>query len=298
MVGEGLAAGLQQSRFHAGDRKREGGKVLVVLIGWWMAKERHLSKYIPIWEEQGCSTLSFIPSSNRFRFGRIAKQLLSNLNEYLQKEKEDEVRIIFHVFSNNGLMCFNAFLQETKNKIKYLMVRRSIYGCIFDSCPGFLTLTAGLKAFSAANKNSWINNRLFQVICYILSVPLISKFFRSRHIPYYIGMFATSYLLSWLRNKHYHSTFVNNLQILDNCKSKLFLYSNADELCTSDAIKSSITRVRELDASKDQVFLKGEQRCQIFEKYFEGSGHVAHFLTYPAPYKRACMKILDRVLFN
>jgi hypothetical protein len=295
MVGQGLTTGLQQAQFHRGKGRHN---VLVVLVGWWMAKDRHLSKYLPIWHEQGCSTLSFIPNSRNFRFSSIAKQLLSNLNEYLKKEKEDKVTIIFHVFSNNGLMCLTTILGESKRNPEYGKIQAAVYGCIFDSCPGFLSLTAGFKAFAAANKNSLLNHVLFKTLCCILPLPFLFKFFRARHFPYYIAMVVLSYTLSWLRNKRYHGKFAGNLQLLKHCKSKLFLYSNADQLCTEDSIKSSLATVRAFDDSKDKNLRKGHQRHQVSEECFMGSGHVAHFLKHPVRYKNACMRVLNRVLLQ
>ena len=79
-----LTKGITKARF----LPAEGADVLVVLIGWWLAKQRHLSKYEPIWHIHGCATLSFLPNMANSTFISETRQLLRNLEEYLKDNKK------------------------------------------------------------------------------------------------------------------------------------------------------------------------------------------------------------------
>ena len=99
MVG---TTGLRTAQFHPASRKGDGGNVLVVLIGWWLAKEKHLAKYLPIWHENGCATFSFVPNFFGSDLPRMAEAMMDNVAAYL--EKEPDTIIIFHVFKQWGIV--------------------------------------------------------------------------------------------------------------------------------------------------------------------------------------------------
>eukprot|EP00943_MAST-04B_sp_MAST-4B-sp1_P006068 g6068.t1 len=287
-----LTKGITKARF----LPAEGADVLVVLIGWWLAKQRHLSKYEPIWHIHGCATLSFLPNMANSTFISETRQLLRNLEEYLKDNKK--VKIIFHVFSNNGLMFLTKLLNNIESDLpRSLAVQESVYGCVFDSCPGFLTIFSGYKAFAASNKNVFLNKMWFKGLCCTALIFGIVRYliYAIRYLPFCLILIVVSYLFSWLRNKQYHDTFSQSLQKLKNCKSKLFLYSTSDQLCTSTAIKSALDNVKKLDMRKNTQLGQTNKFC-VFDVCFQKSAHVAHSIQYPKRYKLECKKVLDRVI--
>ena len=289
MVG---TTGLSNAQFHPATKKRDGKNVLVVLIGWWLAKEKHLAKYLPIWLENGCATLSFVPNFFGSDLPRMAEAMMDNVAAYL--EKEPDTIIIFHVFSNNGAMCLMKSLGLSRKSKRYAEVHNAIFGCIFDSCPGYLSVTAAFNAFLAANKQSFLSGFVFKCICYALLGWLSMLFFDVNHVPIYLGLGSIAYGLSWFRNKKYHGRLTSSLLTLANCKLIMFLYSKSDKLCTSDAIESYMENTRGHEVIKEKV----EMDRQIFSECFSESRHVAHYLEYPARYKAACKSFLDHVLRN
>ena len=287
MVG---TTGLSYAQFHPAPRKRDGKNVLVVLIGWWLAKERHLAKYLPIWHENGCATLSFVPNFVGSDFRHKAKSMMDNVATYL--EKEPDTIIIFHVFSNNGVLCLIKSLGLSRQSDRYAEVHKAVVGCVFDSCPGYLTITTLSNAFLAASKKSFLSGFILKCICCALLGWLLMSFFKLNHVPIYLALGAVAYGLSWFRNKKYHDGLAKSLLSLPNCKSNLFLYSKDDKLCTSDAIESSMEKIRGHTVKKEKL----ELERQVFSEHFSGSSHVAHYLKFPARYKAACKTFFDHVL--
>ena len=180
MVG---TTGLRNAQFHPASRKGDGKNVLVVLIGWWLAKEKHLAKYLPIWHENGCATVSFVPNFLDSDFSRMAEAMMDNLAAYL--EKEPDTIIIFHVFSNNGVLCLIKSLGFSRKSKRHAEVHNAIFGCIFDSCPGYLSVLP-FNAFLAANKQSFLSGFVFKCICYALLGWLSMLFFDVNHVPIYL----------------------------------------------------------------------------------------------------------------
>ena len=290
MVG---TTGLRNAQFHPASRKGDGGNVLVVLIGWWLAKEKHLAKYLPIWHENGCATFSFVPNFLDSDFSRMAEAMMDNLAAYL--EKEPDTIIIFHVFSNNGVLCLIKSLGFSRKSKRHAEVHNAIFGCIFDSCPGYLSVATAFNAFLAASKRSFLSNFVFKCICYVLLGWLSILFFDVNHVPIYLGLGSIAYGLSLFRNKKYHGRLTSSLLTLANCKLNMFLYSKSDKLCTSDAIESFMENIRGHKVIKEKLELDDRQ---VFSECFSGSRHVAHYLEYPTRYKASCKKFLDRVLHN
>ena len=47
-----------------------------------------LGKYLPVWHENGCATVSFVPNFLDSDFPRMAEAMMDNLAAYLEKEPD------------------------------------------------------------------------------------------------------------------------------------------------------------------------------------------------------------------
>ncbi|KAI7741740.1 hypothetical protein M8C21_000584 [Ambrosia artemisiifolia] len=116
----------------------EKSKMVVVLLGWLGAKQKHLKKYADWYTSKGFHVVTFtFPMADvlSYQVGGKAEQhvelLANHLAEWL--EEEDGKNLVFHTFSNTGWLIYGAMLEKFQSQDHTLMER--IKGCIVDSAP-------------------------------------------------------------------------------------------------------------------------------------------------------------------
>ncbi|KAF6345881.1 transmembrane protein 53 [Rhinolophus ferrumequinum] len=123
----------------------EGGKEagtrqpLVILLGWGGCSDKNLAKYSAIYHKRGCIVIRYTAPWHMVFFSEslgipslrvLAQKLLELLFDY-EIEKEP---LLFHVFSNAGVMLYRYVLELLQNHRRFCHLR--VVGTIFDSGPG------------------------------------------------------------------------------------------------------------------------------------------------------------------
>ncbi|KAI4384305.1 hypothetical protein MLD38_002478 [Melastoma candidum] len=113
-------------------------RMVVVLLGWLGAKQKHLKKYAEWYTSKGFNVITFtFPISEilSYQVGGKAEQdvglLVKHLVEWL--EDEDGRNLVFHTFSNTGWLTYGAILEKLQQQDPVLMGK--IKGCVVDSAP-------------------------------------------------------------------------------------------------------------------------------------------------------------------
>ncbi|KAL9996019.1 putative alpha/Beta hydrolase [Helianthus debilis subsp. tardiflorus] len=116
----------------------KNSKMVVVLLGWLGAKQKHLKKYADWYTSKGFHVITFtFPMSEvlSYQVGGKAEQhvelLVNHLADWL--DEEDGKNLVFHTFSNTGWLIYGAMLEKFQSQDHTLMER--IKGCIVDSAP-------------------------------------------------------------------------------------------------------------------------------------------------------------------
>ncbi|PWA69793.1 alpha/beta-Hydrolases superfamily protein [Artemisia annua] len=116
----------------------ENSKMVVVLLGWLGAKQKHLKKYADWYTSKGFHVITFtFPMSEvlSYQVGGKAEEHVDLLVNHLAEWLEDECgkNLVFHTFSNTGWLVYGAMLEKFQRQDANLMDR--IKGCIVDSAP-------------------------------------------------------------------------------------------------------------------------------------------------------------------
>ncbi|CAI9275377.1 unnamed protein product [Lactuca saligna] len=116
----------------------ENSKMVVVLLGWLGAKQKHLKKYADWYTSKGFHVITFtFPMSEilSYKVGGKTEEHVNSLVNHLSEWLEEEYgkNLVFHTFSNTGWLIYGAILEKFQMQDVTLMGR--IKGCIVDSAP-------------------------------------------------------------------------------------------------------------------------------------------------------------------
>uniref|UniRef100_A0A2K6EN50 Transmembrane protein 53 n=1 Tax=Propithecus coquereli TaxID=379532 RepID=A0A2K6EN50_PROCO len=112
---------------------------VVILLGWGGCKDKNLAKYSAIYHKRGCIVIRYTAPWHMVFFSEslgipslrvLAQKLLELLFDY-EIEKEP---LLFHVFSNAGVMLYRYVLELLQTHQRFCHLR--VVGTIFDSGPG------------------------------------------------------------------------------------------------------------------------------------------------------------------
>uniref|UniRef100_G1TP71 Transmembrane protein 53 n=1 Tax=Oryctolagus cuniculus TaxID=9986 RepID=G1TP71_RABIT len=112
---------------------------VVILLGWGGCKDKNLAKYSAIYHKRGCIVIRYTAPWHMVFFSEslgipslrvLAQRLLELLFDY-EIEKEP---LLFHVFSNAGVMLYRYVLELLHTHQRFCHLR--VVGTIFDSGPG------------------------------------------------------------------------------------------------------------------------------------------------------------------
>jgi hypothetical protein len=283
----------------------ESPKAIVVLIGWWGAKPRQLQKYADIYsgDDLHTSDSSISPKSIITLSGVADPRALmikndAVLRDYAQKGLGDVARllqqhprlpVVFHVFSNGGGFVWEQMEQIIKEheeeeqahqvgaamdteqtplhrNSNLSLVRRSIRGQIFDSCPAYPSWNATM----AALEGSGLGSKSYVVL-------IVLKTFLS-------VWYALESTCNWIcRKPHRMMKYWNQLLDSELGPRQAFIYSTSDH----------VTDSTELEAFMDHRRSRGSK---ISVLKLHDSNHVQHFREHPHLYKHFVQKFMDEIL--
>jgi len=139
---------------------------LIVILGWLGCTPQRLAKYTDWYKAEKFETLSYIPPITSvilpFQAKYKSDQLRQQIAHQLKPKQLPQQKIIFHIFSGNGIHFYAHFLQNLNSSVDELpeethqkqQIYDSLCGCIIDSAPpdfspesftyGFVGATLGM----------------------------------------------------------------------------------------------------------------------------------------------------------
>uniref|UniRef100_A0A915BD05 Transmembrane protein 53 n=2 Tax=Parascaris univalens TaxID=6257 RepID=A0A915BD05_PARUN len=242
---------------------------LVLLFGWAGCSDRYLSKYSQIYEKAGFSTVRFTADIMKVRsFGSyraFALELYENVLDSCRSSL-----IICHVFSMNGCSVFCALWDLIDTLAEADRIKAKIGGIIYDSCPANVNPWQGATAISIAT----------------LPPNKYASALRESYRVLLAGYFSMHRAMIWLRSQWEENVYEHNfafyrmLAMPDLPANQLFLYSEADVICSAESINEFIQ-------------VQKQKGVNISRTVFTDSPHCQHFRFHPADYEQACLSFLN-----
>lgn len=236
-------------------------KPLVVLLGWGNGPMKQLRKYSKLFEAKDftcvCVTSTMINSIVRFdTAGRKDSNIMKNAVLNLTSKNKDRP-IIFHTFSNGGLVLLYYFIKGLDGKS---YPSKNIKGTIFDSCP------------TVPRKDTT------EVVAKELTVNISNGMIKNA-----VGSFIKAFIYFLLATKKEMGEFVPILESSKLENSQLVLFSKADVYAPyKDILK--------------YIEAREKKGVDITYKLWDDSAHVAHMKTNEEEYVKLVEEFVDKCL--
>ncbi|XP_041658310.1 transmembrane protein 53 [Cheilinus undulatus] len=243
---------------------------VVILLGWAGCKDKHLSKYSSIYNEQGCVTIRYTAPlktvfiSESFGYKELSSTALKLL-EILYDYEVENSPIFFHIFSNGGFMLYRYIVELLHNDKQFSSLR--VIGAVVDSAPGSGNVRGALRALRAT-----LGPKISPVLRYVLLALFAVTVFLLRIVLYPL-------------TKYVHKNHYDAVQERPPAWPHFFLYSRADQ----------VIRHRDIEVFVDTLKQKGIP-VDIFD--FFSSPHVGHFRDFPEQYSLKCRDFLVACVKN
>lgn len=261
-------------------------KPLVVVAGWMGCQQRHLRRYIQLYQRNGLDVLPVIASTIPVVKSTLANspiqkpddwpatsKLSSNSPNCLQAlawdvlgeiEKKEPPAVLFHIMSNGGGFVwehirnvldsgsnFDSSTRETLEAIKFSSIR----GVVFDSSPAWFGDEENV--FGPALSHCSDEDRL------------------KTYEHFGQGAFENETKPNKQRRLHRNQEYFRFLREDPLDIPHLYFYAKNDLL-------TDYTRIQEIIQ-----FRRKMRTTPVLEKYWEESGHCAHLLHHPEEYANA-----------
>ncbi|NXC24597.1 TM53B protein, partial [Campylorhamphus procurvoides] len=240
------------------------GQPVVILLGWAGCQDKYLAKYSAIYSQKGCTVIRYTAPWRMVFFSETfgikslrtpARQLLELLFDYRFEDRP----VLFHVFSNGGVMLYRYIIEALHTHKSFKNLR--VAGTVFDSAPGRRNLIGALRALAIV----------------LVSMNMLLKYFL-------LLTFATAAvvlrILLYPLSRFIHESHYDALLKSPSCWPELYLYSQADAI---------------IKASEVKYMADTRQRLGVPVKAvdFSDSAHVSHMRVYPTYYRSLCMTFLS-----
>uniref|UniRef100_A0A1A8JSS9 Transmembrane protein 53 n=1 Tax=Nothobranchius kuhntae TaxID=321403 RepID=A0A1A8JSS9_NOTKU len=237
---------------------------VVILLGWAGCKDKHLSKYSSIYNEQGCVTIRYTAPlktvfiSESFGYKELSSTALKLL-EILYDYEVENSPIFFHIFSNGGFMLFRYMVELLHSDKQFSSL--CVIGAVVDSAPGSANIRGALRALTAT-----LGPNISPLLRYLLLALFAVTIFLLRVVLYPLTKF--------IHKNHYDA-----VQDRPPAWPHFHLYSRADQ----------VIRHRDIEQFMDTLKKKG---VPVDSYDFVSSSHVCHFRDFPEQYTRKCRSFL------
>ncbi|XP_020507793.1 transmembrane protein 53 [Labrus bergylta] len=237
---------------------------VVVLLGWAGCKDKHLSKYSSIYNEQGCVTIRYTAPlktvfiSESFGYKELSSTALKLL-EILYDYEVENSPIFFHIFSNGGFMLYRYIIELLHNDKQFSSL--CVVGAVVDSAPGSGNVRGALRALRAT-----LGPKISPVLRYVLLALFAVTVFLLRIILYPL-------------TKYIHKNHYDAVQERPPAWPHIVLYSRADQVIRHVDIEVFVQTLKQKGVPMDS-----------FD--FLSSPHVGHFREFPEQYSLKCRDFL------
>ncbi|KAM7309375.1 transmembrane protein 53-A-like [Ixodes scapularis] len=240
---------------------------VVYLLGWAGCKDKHLSKYGSIYEDEGCITIRYIaPVKHLFhrKCDGVLEEHAYTLLSLLEDFKLEDHPLFFHVFSNGGAFVYLLMSRQFRDRVD---IMSKIRGVVFDSGPARVGFWQGVHVM-ASFVSTKMPLRYVVAFFWALTVWLYST------LNWVGGLF--------LNMRRHASTFDSLLEEQPLCP-QLFLYSKKDAVCSHDSIAAFAEARRARGVPVEEVV-------------WEDSPHVQHFVLNRQRYVGSVVDFMKRCL--
>ncbi|KAM3668665.1 transmembrane protein 53 isoform X1 [Ammospiza nelsoni] len=252
-----------QAREGSADRGPAEGQPVVILLGWAGCQDKYLAKYSAVYSQKGCTVIRYTAPWRMVFFSETfglrslqtpARQLL----ELLFDHRVESRPVLFHVFSNGGVMLYRYILEALHTHTPFQSLR--VAGTIFDSAPGRRNLRGALRALATVLASMNVLLRYLLLFTFATTAVVL------RVLLYPLTRF--------LHESHYDA-----LLKAPSRWPELYLYSQADLIIKASDIELMASAREQLGVPVKAVD-------------FSDSPHVSHMRVYPAYYRSLCTAFL------
>ncbi|XP_015263776.1 PREDICTED: transmembrane protein 53 [Gekko japonicus] len=236
---------------------------VVILLGWAGCKDQYLMKYSTIYLKKGCIVIRYTAPWRLVFFSesmgiRSLQNLAKKLLELLFAYKMEMKPLLFHVFSNGGVMLYRYIVEllHTHRQFQHLRV----VGTVFDSAPGRKNLRGGLRALSVVLESTNVYVKYFLLLSFAVLV-------------------VTLRILLYPLTRFVHESHYDAMLKQPSFWPELYLYSRADGVILASDVETMIEARRQR-----QVPVKAVD--------FVNSAHVSHLRAHPASYVTHCISFM------
>ncbi|XP_071606422.1 transmembrane protein 53 isoform X1 [Heliangelus exortis] len=268
MVVSGLEAAVElapgEARGSSAERGHADGQPVVILLGWAGCQDKYLAKYSAIYSQKGCSVIRYCAPWRMIFFAESfgirslqtpARKLLELLFDYSIENRP----VLFHVFSNGGVMLYRYIIEALHTQMPFKTLK--VAGTIFDSAPGRRNLRGALRALATILATTNVLLKYFLLFTFATSAVVL------RIVLYPLTRF--------LHESHYDAMLK-----APSRWPELYLFSQADAIIKASDVKDMADARQKLGVSVKAVD-------------FSDSAHVSHFRVYPTYYSRLCTTFLS-----
>ncbi|XP_026169280.1 transmembrane protein 53 [Mastacembelus armatus] len=237
---------------------------VVILLGWAGCKDKHLSKYSSIYNEQGCVTIRYTAPlktvfiSESFGYKELSSTALKLLEVLYDYEVENSP-IFFHIFSNGGFMLYRYIVELLYSDKQFSSL--CVIGAVVDSAPGSGNVRGALRALMAT-----LGPKISPVLRYFLLALFAVAVFLLRVVLYPL-------------TKYIHKNHYDAVKERPPAWPQFYLYSSADQVIRHRDIRIFIETLKQKGITVDS-----------FD--FVSSPHVSHFQEFPEQYALKCRDFL------
>ncbi|NWU54667.1 TM53B protein, partial [Dromas ardeola] len=246
------------------ERGHADSQPVVILLGWAGCQDKYLAKYSAIYSQKGCTVIRYTAPWRMIFFSETfgirslqtpARRLLELLFDYSIENRP----VLFHVFSNGGIMLYRYIIEALHSHKPFKNLK--VVGTIFDSAPGRRNLRGGLRALATV----------------LVSTNVLLKYFL-------LFAFATTAvvlrILLYPLTRFIHESHYDALLKAPSRWPELYLYSQADAIIKASEVKRMADARQQLGVSVKAVD-------------FSDSAHVSHMRMYPTYYSNLCTTFLS-----
>ncbi|NWT35086.1 TM53B protein, partial [Cardinalis cardinalis] len=245
------------------DRGPAEGQPVVILLGWAGCQDKYLAKYSAVYSQKGCTVIRYTAPWRMIFFSETfgirslqtpARRLLELLFDYRVENRP----VLFHVFSNGGVMLYRYILEALHTHTPFQSLR--VAGAIFDSAPGRRNLRGALRALATVLASTNV------LLKYLLLFAFATTAIVLRVLLYPLTRFL-------------HESHFDALLKAPSRWPELYLYSQADVIIKASEIELMASAREQLGVPVKAVD-------------FSDSPHVSHMRVYPTYYRSLCTTFL------
>lgn len=229
------------------------GKPLVIMLGWLLARTKHLTKYTNIYASKGFDVLQIRVTPSQVLWPVRAQGFIEKIFKVLEQEDCRNQPILVHGFSVGGYIYGEMLVKMQTEPEKHANLRHRLMGQIFDSPVDKDRVAYGMS-------QNLVKHPLLQFLLF-------------RMLEQYLMVFRVSVTDHFTRAQN---TFLQNTMSLPS----LLFFSYMDPIADPQIIEMTIKNW-------------AGRGIPVFYKSWSDSKHVSHLQQYPEEYIEMLLNFLE-----